>query len=162
MFVALTIVCFEFIVPTIEAVIKRFQIGDDIAAAIFMAIGLNTIQFLISLFGLSISYDDIGVGTIIGAGAFKMLFVIGVCAICSKTVLSLKWFPLLRDCGFYGISLFALFCFLQYRNMIFWWEAIVLSLIYFCYMGCMMISPYLVKKINVPCLTVGDYWLKNR
>lgn len=155
MFVALTIVSYEFLVPTLEAVIKKFRISDNVAAAIFMGIGLNATQFLISWFGLFVSYDDIGVTTIIGAGIFRILFLIGMCAICSKTVLSLKWFPLFRDCTFNGYSLFALFLFLR-DNLIYWWEAIILYLIYLFYIGFMMLSPYLYKRVVLPCVTVSE------
>ena len=52
-----------------------------------------------------------GIGTIVGSAVFNILFVIGMCALFSKTVLHLTWWPLFRDCTFYSISLLALIIF---------------------------------------------------
>lgn len=158
MFIALTVLCYEFFVPTFEAIIKKFQIkNDDVAtnvAAIFIAIGLSASQFAISLLAVFVN-DDIAVSAILGAGAFRLLFIIGICAICSQTVLSLKWFPLLRDCGFYSFSLFILLCILYYDNLIHWWEAAALCLIYLFYIGFMIFSPCVIKRVVLPCLAVS-------
>ena len=52
-----------------------------------------------------------GIGTIVGSAVFNILFVIGMCALFSKTVLHLTWWPLFRDCTFYSISLLTLIVF---------------------------------------------------
>ena len=54
---------------------------------------------------------DVGIGTIVGSAVFNILFVIGMCALFSKTVLLLTWWPLFRDCTFYSISLLTLIIF---------------------------------------------------
>lgn len=158
MFIALTVVCYEFFVPTLEAIIKKFHIKNDDAAAnvasIFIAIGLSASQFPISLFAVFLN-DDIAVSAILGAGAFRLLFIIGICAICYSNVLSLKWFTLYRDCGPYSSGLFVLII-IYLDHLIYWWEAAVLCSIYLFHVGFMLFSPYVFKKVVLPpCLTVS-------
>lgn len=158
MFIALTVACYEFFVPTLETIIKKFQIkNDDVAAnvaSIFIAIGLSASQFPISLFAVFLN-DDIAVSAILGAGAFRLLFIIGICAIFYSNVLSLKWFTLYRDCGFYSFSLFVLLCFLYHDKFIYWWEAVLSCLICLFYVGFMIFSPYVIKKVVLPCVRVS-------
>lgn len=75
---------------------------------------------------------DVGIGTIVGSAVFNILFVIGMCALFSKTLLTLTWWPLFRDCTFYSTSLLMLIYFFR-DNKIYWWEALVLFLIYVTY-----------------------------
>lgn len=55
-----------------------------------------------------------------------------MCALFSKTLLTLTWWPLFRDCTFYSVSLLTLIYFFR-DNKIFWWEALLLFSIYVSY-----------------------------
>ena len=52
--------------------------------------------------------DDIGVSGVIGSAVFNILFVISICGLFTPTVLHLNWYPLVRDCFFYMLSILAL------------------------------------------------------
>ncbi|CAG7721809.1 unnamed protein product [Allacma fusca] len=55
-----------------------------------------------------------------------------MCALFSKTVLHLTWWPLFRDCSFYSVALIILIlCFRD--SQIKWYEALVLLCIYASY-----------------------------
>lgn len=132
MFVALAIVCDEFFVPSLDVIIEKLDITDDVAGATFMAAGGSAPELFTSVIGVFVSFDDVGIGTIVGSAVFNILFVIGMCAIFSKTLLSLTWWPLFRDCTFYSISLLTLIYFFR-DNRIYWWEALILFSIYVGY-----------------------------
>ncbi|XP_065356475.1 sodium/potassium/calcium exchanger Nckx30C [Calliphora vicina] len=132
MFVALAIVCDEFFVPSLDVIIEKLGITDDVAGATFMAAGGSAPELFTSVIGVFVSFDDVGIGTIVGSAVFNILFVIGMCALFSKTVLTLTWWPLFRDCTFYSISLMVLIYFFR-DNRIFWWEALILFSIYCAY-----------------------------
>lgn len=136
MFVALAIVCDEFFVPSLDVIIEKFDIQDDVAGATFMAAGGSAPELFTSVIGVFVSFDDVGIGTIVGSAVFNILFVIGMCAIFSKTVLSLTWWPLFRDCFFYSISLITLIIFFR-DNSIEWYEALVLFMFYILYVSFM-------------------------
>ncbi|XP_037708269.1 sodium/potassium/calcium exchanger Nckx30C isoform X10 [Drosophila subpulchrella] len=136
MFVALAIVCDEFFVPSLDVIIEKLGITDDVAGATFMAAGGSAPELFTSVIGVFVSFDDVGIGTIVGSAVFNILFVIGMCALFSKTVLSLTWWPLFRDCSFYSISLLVLIYFFR-DNRIFWWEALILFTIYIAYVAFM-------------------------
>lgn len=136
MFVALAVVCDEFFVPSLDVIIEKLNIPDDVAGATFMAAGGSAPELFTSVIGVFVSFDDVGIGTIVGSAVFNILFVIGMCALFSKTILSLTWWPLFRDCTFYSISLIALVLFFM-DNIIVWWEAALLLLIYAAYVSFM-------------------------
>merc|ERR1719400_2172841 len=108
MFVALAIVCDEFFVPSLDVIIEKLGISEDVAGATFMAAGGSAPELFTSVIGVFIAFSDVGIGTIVGSAVFNILFVIGMCALFSKTVLHLTWWPLLRDCTFYSITLLTL------------------------------------------------------
>lgn len=136
MFVALAIVCDEFFVPSLDVIIEKMDITDDVAGATFMAAGGSAPELFTSVIGVFVSFDDVGIGTIVGSAVFNILFVIGMCALFSKTVLSLTWWPLFRDCTFYSISLITLIIFFR-DGEIEWNEALVLFCIYIAYVSFM-------------------------
>lgn len=136
MFVALAIVCDEFFVPALDVIIEKLEIADDVAGATFMAAGGSAPELFTSIIGVFVSFDDVGIGTIVGSAVFNILFVIGMCAIFSRTVLSLTWWPLFRDCTFYSVSLLTLIYFFR-DSHIHWYEALVLFGFYLGYVSFM-------------------------
>ncbi|KAL9930940.1 solute carrier family 24 member Nckx30C isoform 3-T7 [Glossina fuscipes fuscipes] len=132
MFVALAIVCDEFFVPSLDVIIEKLGITDDVAGATFMAAGGSAPELFTSVIGVFVSFDDVGIGTIVGSAVFNILFVIGMCALFSRTILSLTWWPLFRDCSFYSLSLMVLIYFFR-DNLIYWWEALILFCVYIAY-----------------------------
>ena len=136
MFVALAIVCDEFFVPSLDVIIEKLEIQDDVAGATFMAAGGSAPELFTSVIGVFVSFDDVGIGTIVGSAVFNILFVIGMCALFSRTVLTLTWWPLFRDCTFYSISLILLIYFFS-DNEIQWYEAAIMFGMYLGYVSFM-------------------------
>ena len=132
MFVALAIVCDEFFVPSLDVIIDVLGCSEDVAGATFMAAGGSAPELFTSVIGVFVAFSDVGIGTIVGSAVFNILFVIGMCALFSKTVLHLTWWPLFRDCAFYSISLITLIIFFL-DEVIYWYESLVLLCIYFTY-----------------------------
>ncbi|XP_053479018.1 sodium/potassium/calcium exchanger 1 [Ictalurus furcatus] len=125
MFVSLAIVCDEFFVPTLGVITKKLAISDDVAGATFMAAGGSAPELFTSLIGVFISHSNVGIGTIVGSAVFNILFVIGMCALFSREMLYLTWWPLFRDVSFYILDLIMLIIFFL-DNTIMWWESIML------------------------------------
>lgn len=149
MFVALAIVCDEFFVPSLDVIIEVIGCSEDVAGATFMAAGGSAPELFTSIIGVFVAFSDVGIGTIVGSAVFNILFVIGMCALFSKTVLYLTWWPLFRDCTFYSISLLTLIVFFL-DEKIFWYEAGILLSIYASYVIFMKFnatSERFVKKL---------------
>ncbi|KAM4750155.1 sodium/potassium/calcium exchanger 2-like [Anableps anableps] len=132
MFIALAIVCDEFFVPALTVITEKLEISDDVAGATFMAAGGSAPELFTSVIGVFISHSNVGIGTIVGSAVFNILFVIGMCALFSKEVLNLTWWPLFRDVSFYIIGLLLLIYFFL-DNQITVSESISLLLCYSCY-----------------------------
>ncbi|XP_071743688.1 sodium/potassium/calcium exchanger Nckx30C isoform X8 [Lepeophtheirus salmonis] len=147
MFVALAIVCDEFFVPSLDVIIEVIGCSEDVAGATFMAAGGSAPELFTSVIGVFVAFSDVGIGTIVGSAVFNILFVIGMCALFSKTVLHLTWWPLFRDCTFYSISLVTLIVFFI-DDTIEWYESGTLLGIYFAYVGFMKINPIAERTVK--------------
>uniref|UniRef100_A0A673HEP2 Sodium/potassium/calcium exchanger 2-like n=1 Tax=Sinocyclocheilus rhinocerous TaxID=307959 RepID=A0A673HEP2_9TELE len=132
MFIALAIVCDEFFVPALTVITEKLKISDDVAGATFMAAGGSAPELFTSVIGVFISHSNVGIGTIVGSAVFNILFVIGMCAVFSKEILNLTWWPLFRDVFFYIVGLVMLIIFFL-DNYIMYWESISLLLAYATY-----------------------------
>ncbi|OCT89827.1 sodium/potassium/calcium exchanger 1 isoform X1 [Xenopus laevis] len=138
-FVALAIVCDEFFVPALGAITEKLQISEDVAGATFMAAGGSAPELFTSLIGVFISHSNVGIGTIVGSAVFNILFVIGTCALFSREILYLTWWPLFRDVSFYILDLIMLIIFFL-DNVILWWESMLLLLAYGLYVAFMKLN----------------------
>lgn len=147
MFVALAIVCDEFFIPALDVITVKLDISEDVAGATFMAAGGSAPELFTSVIGVFISFDDVGIGTIVGSAVFNILFVISMCAIFSKSVLQLTWWPLFRDVTFYSVILIILMHFFK-DSIIYWWEALVLLLCYAAYVTFMKFNEQLEKMLK--------------
>jgi Ca2+/Na+ antiporter len=107
MFLALSVVCDECFVPALEVIVDRLNVPPEIAGATFMAAGGSAPELFTSFIG-TFQQSAVGFGTIVGSAVFNVLFVIGMCAVFSKDVLQLTWWPLARDCSYYCLSLIVL------------------------------------------------------
>ncbi|KAM5340961.1 sodium/potassium/calcium exchanger 1 isoform 2-T3 [Glossophaga mutica] len=131
-FVALAIVCDEYFVPALGVITDKLQISEDVAGATFMAAGGSAPELFTSLIGVFISHSNVGIGTIVGSAVFNILFVIGTCALFSREILNLTWWPLFRDVSFYILDLMMLILFFL-DSLIVWWESLLLFLAYAFY-----------------------------
>uniref|UniRef100_A0A8V0YX93 Solute carrier family 24 member 2 n=1 Tax=Gallus gallus TaxID=9031 RepID=A0A8V0YX93_CHICK len=168
MFIALAIVCDEFFVPSLTVITEKLSISDDVAGATFMAAGGSAPELFTSLIGVFISHSNVGIGTIVGSAVFNILFVIGMCALFSREILNLTWWPLFRDVSFYIVDLILLIIFFL-DNLIMWWESLTLLTAYFCYVTFMKFNVQVeewVKKVlnrnKVEKATTGDAEGKNK
>ena len=147
MFVALAIVCDEFFVPSLDVIIDKFGISEDVAGATFMAAGGSAPELFTAVIGVFVAFSDVGIGTVVGSAVFNILFVIGMCALFSKTVLHLTWWPLFRDCTFYSVALITLILFFV-DNFIMWWEALLLLFVYVLYVVFMKFNASAEKGVK--------------
>ena len=160
MFLGLAIVCDEFFVPALEYIAEGMGLSDDVAGATLMAAGGSAPELATSLIGTFVAESDVGFGTIMGSAVFNVLFVIGMCAVCSKEVLHLTWWPLFRDCTYYTLSLTVLAAFMatgrttgegkcaQQKSEITWWEALILFLLYLLYVTLMKFNDKLRDSVT--------------
>ncbi|XP_017492001.1 PREDICTED: sodium/potassium/calcium exchanger 2-like [Rhagoletis zephyria] len=147
MFVALAIVCDEFFIPALDVITEKLAISEDVAGATFMAAGGSAPELFTSVIGVFISHDNVGIGTIVGSAVFNILFVLSMCAIFSKSVLELTWWPLFRDVSFYSLILITLvLCFMD--SWITWYEALILLIWYGAYVTFMKFNEVAEKFVK--------------
>ena len=145
MFFALALVCDHYFVPTLDVIIDKYEISPDVAGATLMAAGGSAPELFTSIIGVFIAVSDVGIGTIVGSAVFNVLFVIAACAFASAKALDLTAWPLIRDTSFYSTALLLLVYFFQ-DDSIEWYEALILFVLYFCYVGFMKFNGAFEKK----------------
>jgi len=151
MFLALAIVCDEFFVPALEEISgpHRLNLSMDVAGATLMAAGGSAPELATSLIG-TFRKSEIGFGTIVGSAVFNVLFVIGMCSLLAKEVLTLTWWPLFRDSTFYTVGLVVLAVFTGFvsKDEIHLWESCVLFAMYILYILLMWKNQDLYMKLT--------------
>jgi len=78
-----------YFMTTIETIIEKYNIRLDVAAATLMAIGNSAPEIFVSFFSVLLINSDLGLGTILGSGAFNSMFLIGICGVVAPHALSL-------------------------------------------------------------------------
>jgi len=151
MFLALAIVCDEFFVPALEEMSseRHLNLSMDVAGATLMAAGGSAPELFTNFFS-TFDRSDLGIGTIVGSAVFNVMFVIAMCSLLAKDVLTLTWWPLFRDSTFYAISLIVL------TIMVGVWtpekieivESVVLICMYFVYCTFMYYNNKIYKALT--------------
>ncbi|XP_055716381.1 probable sodium/potassium/calcium exchanger CG1090 isoform X1 [Phlebotomus papatasi] len=131
-FLGLAIVCDDYFVSSLDRICEELKLSPDVAGATFMAAGSSAPELATVVIGVFFAKDDIGVSGVIGSAVFNIMFVISVCALCSGTVCQLNWWPLVRDCFFYSVSILVMLIII-FNDTISWVEATVMLVFYVFY-----------------------------
>ena len=108
MFWALSIVCDDYFVASLEEISEALGLSPDVAGATFMPAGSSAPELFPSLMGVFAVQNDVGVGTIVGSAVFNLCCIIGGTAMFTPTTLVIDWKPITRDTLFYGLSIAAM------------------------------------------------------
>jgi len=131
MFLGLAIVCDQFFEAALSRICEAMNLKDDVAGATWMAAGGSAPELATSVLGVFVSRSDVGFGTIVGSAVFNVLFVIACCAFVAPN-LKLTWWPLARDASYYCFSM-SILVFVISDLKVWFWEAIILLLLYGLY-----------------------------
>ena len=148
-FCALTVVCEDFFVASLNQISRCLGLKPDVAGATFMAIGSSAPTLFISIISIFFTEGDIGLGTIVGSTIFNTLFIIALCGIGAGAVLELAWYPVTRDSLVYIISVIVLMISI-YDNKVYWYEGLVFVIVYSIY----IIIMYFNDRIERLCYKV--------
>uniref|UniRef100_A0A7S2WBC3 EF-hand domain-containing protein n=1 Tax=Rhizochromulina marina TaxID=1034831 RepID=A0A7S2WBC3_9STRA len=149
LFVGIAIVCDELFVPALEIIAERLELPNDVAGATLMAAGGSAPELATSIIG-TFKRSDIGFGTIVGSAVFNVLFVIGMCAFFTPAryaPLKLTWWPLMRDCLYYILTLGTLVIFM-WDGTIRLWESVLQFGMYIGYVIIMNYSTRLERRVK--------------
>ena len=140
MFLALAVVCDDYLAPALDVMAGRLKLPPD-AAAVLLAAGSAAPELFTSLVG-TFSGTDVGFGTVVGSAAFRVLLVVGTLATFSRETLELSWWPLVRDATFCAAALLGVAAFFGLNSpaQIELWEAGTLLALYLGYVTLMASS----------------------
>merc|ERR1719487_3086484 len=112
MFKALGVICDEYFVPSLEVIVEKLNVSNDVAGATFMAAGSSAPELFTNVVATFLIVNEGGVGTIIGSAIFNILVIVGAtCFFAQDGELKIWWYPLARDSAFYLLAIFELFIF---------------------------------------------------
>ena len=160
-FVALAVVCDEFLVPALETLCQRWRVREDVAGASFLALGSAAPEILVNSISTirAGSRSDpnavnLGVGAILGSSVIAFSLIPGCCALFSGELgasLALKRRPLMRDLVHYA----TLLGFLTHAigdGRVELWEAATMLGLYAVYLLVVFSSPGLRSAWNARVL----------
>jgi len=150
MFKALGVICDEYFVPSLEVIVEKLEVSNDVAGATFMAAGSSAPELFTSMVSTFLIVNAGGVGTIVGSAIFNILVMNGVVAFvaCKEQELKIWWYPLTRDCIFYLISILELVVFLADEEVK-TWEGLIMIATYLSYCLYMKFNPKIVRALGL-------------
>lgn len=128
-------ICDCYFVPSLESIVDKLHIPNDVASWTLVALGSSAPRACVSFIATFLIVDASGVGVVIGSGIFNVLFIVGVTGLvaCREgQSLRIWWYPLLRDSFFYGLAVVELLLILA-DEAVAWHEALLLPLTYLAY-----------------------------
>ncbi|XP_018426550.1 PREDICTED: sodium/potassium/calcium exchanger 5 isoform X1 [Nanorana parkeri] len=153
MFLAVSVVCDDYFLPSLEIISERLGLSQDVAGATFMAAGSSAPELVTAFLGVFVTKGDIGISTIVGSAVYNLLGICAACCLLSAAVLRLSCWPLFRDCVAYAVSVGAVIA-ITFDNRIYWYESASLLLVYALYIAVLCfdirISQYMMRKFS-PC-----------
>ncbi|TGZ73251.1 hypothetical protein CRM22_001630 [Opisthorchis felineus] len=150
MFLALAILCDDYFIPCLERICEVLNLQPDVAGATFMAAGSSAPELATTLVGVFIAKDDIGLGAVVGSADFNVMLVVSVTALFAKEIIYLNWWPLVRDCTFYLLSIIVLALVILDEH-VYWYEALIFLILYGVYVAFMYVNPKLDAFLNLWC-----------
>ncbi|KAH3853902.1 sodium/potassium/calcium exchanger 4-like [Dreissena polymorpha] len=148
MFLALSYVCDDYFVASLERICDRLGFSEDVAGATFMAAGSSMPELFTAIIGVFITKGDVGLGTIVGSAVFNVLFVIGICGLLISKALTLSWWPLCRDSVCYSLAVVVLIL-VVYDAQVTWWESVLMLLLYGAYILLMRFNRTIQSIVSV-------------
>lgn len=99
----------RYFVVSLDRISERLGMSHDMAGATLMAIGSSAPELFVAIIAIFKpgGHAEIGIGTIVGSALFNLLVIVGAVGIVRKSTLA--WQPVVRDLGFYVISIGVLF-----------------------------------------------------
>ncbi|XP_048886476.1 sodium/potassium/calcium exchanger 5 [Brienomyrus brachyistius] len=153
MLLAVSIICEDYFLPSLEVISERLGLSQDVAGATFMAAGSSAPELVTAFLGVFVTKGDIGLSTIVGSAVYNLLGICAACGLLTSLVGQLSCWPLFRDCVAYALSVAAVIAII-YDNKVYWYDAACLLLIYSVYVVVLgfdiRISEYFMKKFS-PC-----------
>ncbi|KAL0207400.1 hypothetical protein P9112_012028 [Eukaryota sp. TZLM1-RC] len=110
-----TDLCDLYFVPSINVIIERLKLSEDLAGATFVAIGSSAPEVFVALAALFTGHSDSAVGAVVGSCVFNVGIGLGATCLFTKA-LKISWKSLTRDTIFYLLSsLLMLFVFADHK-----------------------------------------------
>ncbi|XP_053356657.1 sodium/potassium/calcium exchanger 5 [Clarias gariepinus] len=155
MLLAISVVCDEYFLPSLEVISDRLGLSQDVAGATFMAAGSSAPELVTAFLGVFVTKGDIGVSTIVGSAVYNLLGICAACGLLSSVVSRLSCWPLFRDCVAYAVSVAAVIAMIS-DNKVYWYDAACLLLVYGVYIVVLCfdvrISEYVLRRFSPCCV----------
>lgn len=151
LFLGIAVICDNQFTDALEMICSEYglNLSEDVAGATFMAAGSSAPELATSFVGVFVAKNEVGLGTILGSAVFNILIIIGSTAILVNADLKLDWRPVVRDNFFYCVSV-CLLLVLAWDEAVQWYDAMILLIWYFCYLGFMTINQEFWKRVGFP------------
>jgi len=159
-FVGIADVADEHLTTGLETLCHRWQVGEDVAGASFLALGSAAPEIVVAAVSTAKSSlarkdksacfaSSLGISSIIGSGMMAFTLIPGLCAMSVSEPMKLKRRPFARDASFYLASLSLLFVTIS-NHHVYLHHAAAMLVLYAAYISVMAFGSRLRKYSNTP------------
>jgi len=106
-----------------------------------------TSELVVSVIGTFLTKSDLGVGTVVGSGVYNTLGVSACAGLAAGQAIPMEKWPLLRDSCVYVTSI-AVLAAIAFDNVVVWYEALAMMIMYFGYFLFLFTQGELVNKFK--------------
>ena len=153
LFLSIQEICSQCFLPTIDLIVAKYSIKQEVAGSTILAIGGSAPEICIMFFGIFLAESNIGHTTILGSGAINGMLLVGLCGIRTKNIVELQWWVVVRD-SIFNIILLGFLLLFTFNNHVDWYEGFILLLLYTVYAVFMYFNPIIErtakKYLNLP------------
>ncbi|XP_025414293.1 sodium/potassium/calcium exchanger 2-like [Sipha flava] len=146
-FIFISFICHGYFLPSIFCICLDLGISSDVAGATFMATATCTSELFVNIIGTFLTESDIGVGTVVGSGVYNTLGVSACAGLATNQAITMEKWPLIRDSGIY-VTATSVLAAIAIDNVIVWYEALVMVVMYFGYFLFLFQQHKLVKTVK--------------
>ncbi|XP_063918174.1 sodium/potassium/calcium exchanger 3-like [Zophobas morio] len=146
-FTLLAIICDHYFLPCVEKICEALNLSHDVAAATFMSVATSAPELFVNIIGTFITQSDIGIGTVVGSSLFNTLGVASLGGLAASAPVQLHWWPVTRDVIIYIFSVLLLVG-ITWDGVIYWYEGLVLFIVYFVYFTVMFQNARISKLVH--------------
>ncbi|KAJ8398252.1 hypothetical protein AAFF_G00428220 [Aldrovandia affinis] len=159
MLLAVSIVCDDYFLPSIEVISERLGLSQHVVGATFMAAGSSAPELVSAFLGVFVAKGDIGIRTVVGSAVYNLLGICAACGLLTSVVGHLTCWPLFRDCVAYAVSVAAVTAVIS-DDKVYWYEAAGLLLVYGLYIVALRFDAHIhtcvVKWFSPRCHCLND------
>lgn len=137
----------RFFVPSMSTISEKLRLPPSVAGVTLLGWGNGAPDILTTFANLRHGHVAQALGQLVGAGMFVSIAIVAVIILVSGGISQIHRRPFLRDVGFFILTVSSIF-FITIDKVIYFWEALILVLVYVAYVTVVGVGRCIYVKLE--------------